>query len=95
MHRAQSDTEQRNLLDEIDGYNVRIGQLEKQLSMKQETINTLQTNGLSYQESIMKYENEVGDLRNQLELSRRHQKRLDEESDKSAAENMALRRENE
>ena len=49
LQKASIETEQRHLTDQADADRARTNQLEKQLSVKRDTIATLQDNAASYQ----------------------------------------------
>lgn len=95
VHRAQGDTEQRQLLDELDACKARINQLERQSSTKQETITMLQNHIQTYENKIQMLERETGEKNSQVELNRRQNDRLADEIDKAKIDNSSLRQENE
>ncbi|KAI9560410.1 hypothetical protein GHT06_014427 [Daphnia sinensis] len=93
--RAQGETEQRQLLDELDACKARINQLERQSSTKQDTITMLQNHIQTYENKIHTLERETGEKNSQVELNRRQNDRLVDELDKAKIDNSSLRQENE
>ncbi|XP_032794482.2 centrosomal protein of 135 kDa isoform X1 [Daphnia magna] len=93
--RAQGETEQRQLLDELDACKARINQLERQSSTKQDTITMLQNHIQTYENKIQMLERETGEKNSQVELNRRQNDRLVDEIDKAKIDNSSLRQENE
>jgi len=95
VQRAQGETEQRQLLDELDASKARINQLERQATTKQDTITMLQNHISTYENKIHMLEKETGDKTSQVELNRRQNERLAGEIDQAKIDNSSLRQENE
>lgn len=95
VQRAQGETEQRQLLDELDACKARINQLERQSTTKQDTITMLQNHISTYENKIHMLEKETGDKTSQVELNRRQNERLAGEIDQAKIDNSSLRQENE
>ena len=95
VQRAQGETEQRQLLDELDASKARINQLERQATTKQDTITMLQNHISTYENKIHMLEKETGDKTSQVALNRRQNERLAGEIDQAKIDNSSLRQENE